>query len=164
MDKKRSKGVTIFAWLMIVLNISFFLSSTDIRFYDACFRQFPKNVVFFIVTYSMVSALIGMMAGIGLLKLRPAARKIGIFINTTDLLIGIPLFSVSFDGVKKYVSDVVVSELIKTPVVVDIEMVLTIVWDVVVVWSLAVFVLSALFIFFFTRPAVKAQFLKSGAA
>jgi hypothetical protein len=158
MEKKRSKGVTIFAWLMIILNIFMLWFSLDFRAYFEGFKSWHKNFIIIIILYSILSAAIGIIVGIGLLKLKDIMRRIGIVINSLDLLFGIPLFSLSLNDLRQYSYSAVVYELAKKPANLSIDTLANIAFYVMVSMIVMTFGLSILFIYFFTRPKVKEQF------
>lgn len=155
---KRSKGVLLFAWLMIVVNVFTFLSALDIGSFFVYYASFPLAAVCFMIGYSFFSSVVGIIAGIGLLKLKETARKIGVFINVADLLVGLPAFILSFNSVREYTYAMTASQVPQGAPAIDVEMVATAAFDFVVAMNLAVFVLSGIFIFFFTRRKVKEQF------
>mgnify|MGYP001575158177 CR=1 FL=1 len=158
MEKKRSKGVTIFAWLMIILNTFMLLSFFDVKTMFECYKSFSKNFVIAIISYSILSALIGILVGFGLLKLKDTMRRIGIAINSMDLLLGIPLFFISLNDLKQYSYSVAVSETVKKSINLNIDTFANFVFYIGVFIIGIIFGLGLLFIFFFTRPKVKEQF------
>jgi len=155
---KKSKGVLLFAWLMIVINIFTLLSALDINYFFVYYASFPAAVIAFLISYSFFSSAVGIIAGIGLLKLKEAARRMGVFINAADILVGLPAFILSFNSVHQYVRAMTASQMPQGAPALDVEMAATAAFDFVIAMNLAVFVLSGIFIFFFTRRKVKEQF------
>ncbi len=155
---KRSKGVLLFAWLMIVINVFTFLSALDIQSFFVYYASFPLAAVCFIIGYSFFSSAVGIIAGMGLLKLKETARKICVFINVADLLVGVPAFILSFGTVRTYVYTMTASQMPTGAPALDVKMVATAAFDFIIAMNVAVFVLSGIFILFFTRRKVKEQF------
>ncbi len=158
MEKKMSKGVMIFAWLMIVLNIFILVSSLDYKTLFDCFNSFSKNFVISIILYSIASPVIGVVSGIGLLKASDLMRKMAIAINSLDLLLGIPLFYITLSDIKQYCYTIAYSQIAENAIKLDVNSFANGIYYSIVFVSCAIFGISLLFIFFFTRPKVKAQF------
>ena len=158
MEKKISKGVKIFAWLMIVLNIIMFLSALDYKTFFDCFRSFDKNFIILMIVYSILASIIGIIAGIGLLRLNEAMRKIGIVINSLDFLFGVPLFYFALRDIKQYSYAIVLSQGLEEIIKSDINSFANVIFYSIVFISYVTFGLNLLLIFFFTRPKVKEQF------
>lgn len=158
MEKRRSKGVTIFAWLMIIVNALMLLVSLDFKSQFAMLQSFSKNFVAATISYALASSLIGVIAGIGLLRLKEIMRKLGVLINIFDLLVGIPLFFLLLGATRQYISRMISVELAASSFRVDAGVVINIIFYSAIFWSFACFALSFLFIFFLTRPKVKEQF------
>lgn len=158
MKKKMSKGAKVFAWLMIALNILILVSSLDYKTLFECFKSFSKNFVILMVVYSIASSGIGVVSGIGLLRASDLMRKIGIAVNSLDLLIGIPLFYITLSDVRQYCYTVAFSQMPESAVKLNINSFANSIYSVIVFSSYLMFALSLSFIFFFTRPKVKAQF------
>lgn len=89
---KPSRGVVIFGWIMIIINILVFLTVFNYKSSFDAYKSFPKNLIIAIVVYTIFSAIIGIIAGIGILKLKELMRKIVIFINSLDVLVSVPVF------------------------------------------------------------------------
>ncbi len=146
------------AWLMIVINASSLLSALDTKYYSACYASFPAVLVSFLAGYSFLFSVVGITAGAGLLALKEVARKAAIFINAADILVGLPVFILSFSSVRSHIYVLTASQLAQGPPSLDAGMVATAAFDFVVFMNLAVFALNGAFIFFFTRRKIKEQF------
>lgn len=158
MERKRSRGVTIFAWLMIILNIIVLLSSFDFKTMFECFKSFPRLLIWGMVFYGIISSLLGIFSGFGLLRLKDLARQIGIVINSIDLLFGLPVFFFSLNDIMQYSYNSAVSTIAKSPTGLDINMVTNSIFYSIIFMSWVLFILSLSFIYFFTRPKIKEQF------
>jgi len=158
MERKRSRGVTIFAWFWIVLNAYTFIISLDFHSFQGPFGFLPHTFVMVVAIHSLLSSFIGFVVGIGLLKLKEIMRKTGIVVNSVDLLVGIILFFLSFNGWKQYSYEKAASALAKTSAQVNIDLFAGIGFYLIISLYLAFTLLNVLFIYFFTRPKVKEQF------
>lgn len=158
MEKKISRGVKIFAWLGIILNIVTFLSSLDCKTFFGCFKSFNKNFIFLIILYSILSSIIGIISSIGLLRLKEIMRKVGIVINSLDLIFGVPLFFLSLKDIKQYSYVTAASEITKGTIKLDVNSFSNSIFYLIIYVSCAMFGLSLFFIFFFTRPKIREQF------
>lgn len=157
-NKKCSTGVAVFGWLMIIINAFLLLAALNIKGFFEAYKFLHKNFVIALYTYSIISAVTAIVAGIGILKLKEILRKIGVFINSLDVLQGIPLFFFTVKGLKEYFYTETISAMppevpqSATTMVANISFYFT----VILIWGLIG--LSILFIYFFTRPKVKEQF------
>lgn len=157
MEKRRSKGVTIFAWSLIILNIFTLLLSLNFKIFFNLYRSFNKTIVIGIILYSLFSMVVGIASGFGILKLKEIMRKIAIAINSLDVLFSIPLFLSSVDNLRQYSYLTAVAQAGKTTIL-SIDVMTNIFFYSAIFASLFYIFLSLLLIFFFTRPNVKEQF------
>lgn len=158
MEKKASKGVKILAWSMIVLNIIMFLSVIDYKTFFDCFRSFSRNFIILMIAYSILASVVGIIAGIGLLKLSEAMRKTSIVINSLDFLLGVPLFYFALRDIRLYSYAVVLSQGLDEVIKSNINLLANSIFYSIIFISYLTFALNLLLIFFFTRPKVKEQF------
>jgi len=164
MEKKRSKGVTIFGWVFIVFGIIGLLSMLD----PQELSQFYGTPLFI---FSMLASLATFLCGIFLLKLTPIARKIAILLGILGI-ISIPFYLkpaiASFDP-DEYL-DIQRQRILEQirpehqqKALEDLEMGMEIGEKVVpviviVMFGIPLLLLESLPIIFFTRPKVKEQF------
>lgn len=158
MQQKRSKGITILAWLAITLNALILITSFDTGHIFECYQAFPRNFIIGIITYSILSSTIGIFVGRGLLRLIDKFRKIGLVINSLDLLIGMVLFPLSLPHFKTYSYSFASYIIAETSSRLSVTTFYMIILGTMVISSLAFFIFNILFIFFFSRPKVKEQF------
>ena len=80
MEKKRSKGVTIFGILIIVGSLYQVLGLrfSDYRF---LFQPLPEGVIMLRFSISAILLILGIITGIGLLGLKNIFRKIALFLG-----------------------------------------------------------------------------------
>lgn len=157
-NKKRSRTVAIFGWLMIIINAFVLLAVFDTKSFFDAYKSFPKNFLIAMYAYSLISPIVGIIAGIGILKLKDVMRKIGIFINSLDILAGIPLFFISAKDLQRYCYTAALSSAPSGVSQVNANMIANISFYIVTILSWGFIGLSILLIYFFTRPKVKAQF------
>ena len=159
MEKKRSKGVTFFAWLIIILNIIGLLLQLNFKSSFDLLKSFNKNIVLVIILYGLLSAIIGIISGFGILKLKEIMRKIAVAINVGDVLYNTIIPIIAAKDIWQYSYSVAVQQLAgKSETFLSVDAITSIGFYSAI--SLYVFYvgLSLLFIFFFTRPKVKEQF------
>jgi hypothetical protein len=154
---KRSKGVTILAWVSIIFCSLALLGSFDIQGMFKAYQSFSRGWIIALVIYGFLSSIIGIVAGIGILKLRDVMRKIKVGINVLDFIIGVPVYFLSFESAKKYYYETAIAELGKHPELnPDVfQNLIGTSYMLIVVIALALTILN---IYFFTHPKVKAQF------
>lgn len=159
MEKKRSKGITIFAWLLIILNIFTLLASLNFKIYFDLYKSFNKIFVIAIILYGLFSTIIGIISGFGILKLKEIMRKIAVAINVSDVLFTIILFFISLNEIWKFSYSVAASQLVgKSKMYLNVDTLAAIgFYSTMFVYVLYVG-LSLLLIFFFNHPKVKEQF------
>jgi hypothetical protein len=157
-DKKRSRAVVIFGWLMIIINAFVLLATFNTKSFFDVYKSFPNNFLIAMYAYSLISPIIGIIAGIGILKLKDLMRKVGIFINSLDILGGIPLFFLSIKDLQRYCYTVALSSAPSGVSQVNAGMIANISFYIVTILSWGFIGLSILFIYFFTRPKVREQF------
>ncbi|MDD5679864.1 MAG: hypothetical protein PHI59_01305 [Candidatus Omnitrophica bacterium] len=158
MEKKRSRGVTIFAWLLIGLNVITLLQSYNFKIYFDLYKSFDRSAVVAIILYTVLSAVIGIAAGFGILKLKEIMRKAAVLINALDVLFNVPLFFISADEIRRYSYSVAVAMAEKTPTSLNIDMLTNVGFYSAAFTNFFYTVLSLLLIFFLTRTKVKEQF------
>lgn len=155
----RSKGVTILAWSMIIVNIFLLLAAFDFNKIAECYRSFGQSLIVVIIVYSVLSALIGIVAGFGILKLKEIMRKTAVIINSLDVVIGITLLFVSINDLKQYCYSVVVTGYDETLAnIISLNTLVNLTFYITISVYLFFMALSLLYIFFFSRPKVKEQF------
>jgi hypothetical protein len=129
MARKRSIGITICAYLMIILPFRFYIDSVLVfLFLSIPISTFPKFILQSYIQrpYSIFLQLIGVILGVGLLQLKKWALKYVFILNWFGALIGIiALF---------------------LPVNYDLSS------------KIYTIISSVFFVWFFTRPKVKEQF------
>ncbi|MDD5195194.1 MAG: hypothetical protein PHQ96_05960 [Candidatus Omnitrophica bacterium] len=159
MDKKnRSRGVTILGWLMILINILLLLGALDAKSFFNFYNFFQNNLVIALYSYSLISAILGAIAGIGVLKLKESMRKLALFINYLDVLEGIPFFFFSIKGLQQSCYKLALSGTHRITSQGTINLVANITFYMTAIFIWLIIGLSILNIYFFTRPKVKEQF------
>lgn len=158
MEKKRSKGVTILAWLMIIVNAYAFASSLNFRknFFDV-YISLPRGVNISIIAYCLLSAAIGVIAGFGILQLKEKMRKLGVAINAIDVLAGLGILSLTINDIRQYVYTIAASAAVTDPKV-PVYALASATFYVTILLMMLAYGFNLLLIFFFTRPKVKEQF------
>lgn len=158
MDKKGSRGVRILAWLLIILNALNILLSLDISKFFDIYKTFSKGAVIAIILYTLLSTILGVISGFGILKLKETMRRLAVIVNSLDVLLGIPLLFLSWDSYKQFAYSLAVAQAESGHNILSISALSDVTFKTIIVISLIYFVLSLLTVFFFTRPKVKEQF------
>ena len=159
METKRPKGITIFAWLLIILNIFTLLLSLNFKNTFDLYKSFNKIIIIAIILYGLFSTIIGIISGFGILRLKEIMRKIAVAISALDVLFTIIIIFMSSNEILKFSYSLAGSQLVgKSNMYYDADMVSAIgFYSMIFVYVLSAG-LSLLFIFFFTRPKVIEQF------
>ena len=145
MEKKRSKGITLFAWFYLIgsfLIIPAILTmKVRLAAYQATHFILPDSYYYVVQCYYIIGATIGLITGIGLLKLWRWAR----FLPIISAILGY-IYSIIFHSV--YTSPYTIPYFVQEnkPI-----FMLYITHTIGLLWL-------AIIIYFFTRPKVKEQF------
>lgn len=158
MERKRSKGVTILAWLMIIVNAYAFFSSLNFQrnFFDV-YRSLPRGLNISLIAYCLLSAAIGVAAGFGILKLKEMMRRVSVAINAIDVLVGLAILPLTLNDIREYVYSVAASAAGTDPTV-PVYALAKASFYLTILLMMITYAFNLLLIFFFTRPKVKEQF------
>lgn len=158
-EAKRSKGITILAWLAMIVSAGTMLFLFDRKDFFAMYKFLPRGVVMTVYCYSAASAMIGLVASIGILQLKERMRKIAVVITTLDVLGGIPFFFF-LPQIKRSIHEMTETMLSEQvfPVLGDANGLAEQGFLAGVSTALAGMMLNLIFLWYFTRPKVKAQF------
>src|SRR4030042_2202047 len=102
METKRTKGITIFAWLLIILNIFTLSMSLNFKNTFDLYKSFNKIIIIAIILYGLFSTIIGIISGFGILRLKEIMRKIAVAINALDVLFTIIIIFISSHEILKF--------------------------------------------------------------
>lgn len=158
MERKRSRGVTVFAWLLIAVNALTFPSFLNFSEVFSLYDTFDKSIVMAIILYSLFSITAGIIAGFGILKLKEMMRKAAVVINLLDVVFGAPLLFVSTNSFRQYAYSTAVAQSGTRGSILSVDTLADIVFYTALFASLFYIAMSLLVVFFFTRPKVKEQF------
>ncbi len=158
MADKRSRGVTIFAWSIIIINILGLLHSFNFKSTASLHKSFNIIIVALIIAYTILSELIGIISGVGILKLKDSMRKLAIWINSLDIVFCVMLFIFSIKDFKDYAYSIAAAEVAKNPTPVSVDTLAGVGFYSVAFLFAIYLLINLLFIFFLTRPKVKGQF------
>ncbi len=157
MKEKRSRGVTVFATLIIIGSLLQILAS---RFddYNILHQPLPENLIFayFLTVTSFL--ILGLIAAIGLFSLKNIFRKT--ILLTSAFCIFTYLFSgifFMFRNLPIFIEKEAMKALAKCPTISE-SILLSTLWVSVILGSIIDFGFSICVIYFFTRPSVKEQF------
>ncbi len=158
MALKRSRGITIFAWVFIILNTFNLLNVFYFQTYFELHKSFNKATVVALFSIGMLSSVIGFITGIGILRLNNIMRRIAIIVNSLDILIAIPLYFLSVNDIKQYCHSIALTTVAQGPPIVNVNVLANIGFYAATLFYIFAVGLSSLFIFFLTRPKIKEQF------
>jgi len=158
MEKKRSVGVTIFAWLLIIINGFNLPHSFDFHTSFELHKSLNKGVIITIISYTLLSAVIGFISGIGILKLKEMMRRLAVAINSLDIVFGILVLFLSANDIRQYAHSVALAQATNKPTILSVDTLTNVGFYAAMSWYVFCIGLSLLLIFFFTRPKVKEQF------
>ncbi len=144
-DKKRSKGVTIFALLSFLGFFVSILNALTLRnrliAYETTHFILPNSYYYVVQTYHIISAILCLIAGIGLWRLLKWVRMFNIVISILFFIYGIIFYLL-------YTRPYTIPYFIKTnrpTYFLYIGPIIGFLWVLII-------------IYFFTRPKVKEQF------
>jgi len=152
--KKRSRGVTIFAVLLIVGSIHKLIGLSDYNYYVLMFQHLPSDLIITRYTFSIALRILGFSIAMGILMLNEFSRKVIVILSFctiltiywkhplqvfTNLAVHVGQNTPSFEGVT-----------LLNPVFPIVAMIFYSIWDIM---------FSCSMIYFFTRPNVKKQFM-----
>ncbi len=168
MDKKRSKGVTFWGWVFIVASIIGLLQLINFQWQ---IKTYGIGLLFF----SVITALVYLVCGIFLLKLKENARKVAIILGIISILsipayIKLALNAADFKKYEKYhytkseqriveqmkpeYQQKALENLQKSKEAVKIA--LPVIF--IIIFGVPISIFELIPIYFFTRPKVKEQF------
>jgi|GEM_PF-439991 len=187
-NKKRSKGVTLFAWSFIIISL--------IVLFSARGQKYPfissAPILFLITFYTAAYGIAGILTGINLLRLKEWARKLVVFLavlGVADMFIFVPLNHIDFKktsqieligqqqlvALKNKLSDAYDGFLAKNNAapkmskeefiqlgVTKVESITRMAMHIFMAIMESLLILYSIFLlYFFTRPRVKEQFPKT---
>jgi len=155
--KKRSKGVTIFVWLMLVVGVGTMLG-LDSKTFFATYKFLPQGMTLALYGYSIISVIVGFVSIIGILWLRDGMRKAAIVINALDVLSGLPFFF-CIKGLRQSTYEMAQTTIKEHSFqFMSLDELAKVEFYSTLISAFGVMILSLIFIWFFTRPKVKEQF------
>jgi len=171
---KRSLGVTTVATLIILLSVARLLGTGSI---GAGFSFLPKSILMIIISYSILSNIGSVVAAVNIYRLKEWARKAIIILVAVQIIymffVSIPLSSKSIEELrtapesKEQLLDgfYTIPEEVRAEKNITEEGYITLVFQRIYLFLNIARVVSIVYllliIFFFTRPEVKKQFMRS---
>jgi hypothetical protein len=156
-EAKRSRGIAVLAWLMLVFSAASLLG-LDVRVFFALYKFLPQGVVLLLYGYGVLAVTLGIIASIGILRSKEIMRKVAVAVNALDFLVGLPFF-LFLPSVRQSFYDIAESVIRgrATPFL-SVEGLARAEFYSAVSGALAAMILNIIFIYYFTRPKVKEQF------
>jgi len=156
-EVKKFRGIAVLAWLMLIFSTASLLG-LDVRVFFALYKFLPQGVVLSLYCYGVLAVTLGIIASIGILRLKESMRKAAIAINALDFLVGLPFF-LYLTSVRRSFYEIAESAIRgrATPFL-SVEGLARSEFYSAVFGALAAMILNILFIYYFTRPKVKEQF------
>ena len=155
---KRSKGITIFAWVILIISAITAPTLLDVKTIFDGYKHLPHTVAVGCYWFGVISTIIGFVATIGILRLKEAMRKIAISINILDALYGI-LFFFQLKGLKQSIYEMVVAKgMLQKQLPNTFDDIAAQTFVVTVFSAAAGVIFKLLFIWYFTRTNIKEQF------
>ncbi len=153
-QQKISRGIIAFGLSLAVLSAAAAVFWFDFRHCVSCQKNFSPALVIASLVYAAVSALAGVVTGIGLLKRRESMRKAAIALTCVNLAVGIPACLLSRGDLASYVQGQVEYAAALTGRMMDPGRITGL-----FIFSFAMVVCYAVaLIFFLTRPQVRERF------
>ena len=155
--KKRSKGITVFAWLMLIVGVGTMLGLDPHTFF-ATYKFLPQGMILALYGYSIISVIIGFVSISGILWLKDGMRKAAIVINALDVLSGLPLFF-CIKGLRQSTYEMAQTTIKEHAFqFMSLDTLAKVEFYSTLISASGVMILSLIFIWFFTRPTIKKQF------
>lgn len=156
MEKKRSIGVTIFG-ILFILGSLFQMLGLKVADYKFMFQPLPEKIILIRYFISVAVLILGVITGIGLLRLKNIFRKMALFLGFFTLytyILESPFFV--FKNMPEYVEQQFIS--IASTGAIPESIIYAILWTSIIVSLVIDFGFAGGLIYFFTRPKVKEQF------
>jgi len=157
MEKKRSKGVTIFA-ILLILDLSFNASGLKLSEFKFLYQPLSEQIIKFIFVFDMFMISIAIISSIGLFWLKNIFKVIIIywaFYNLFSYLVLLPLIVVK--NLPDYFVKVALGRAAEIPEV-SSSLHNSYLWISFIAGAIFSIALSISVIYFFTHPKVKEQF------
>ena len=155
MEKKRSIGVTIFG-ILLILGALFQMLGSKLDVYKFMFQPLPERIILIRYFISIILLILGVITGVGILRLKDIFRKIAIFIGFFTLYTYIvegPLFA--FKSMPKFV-ELQLAGLVSAGEIPE-SIIYPVIWGSIIISAIIDFGFAVCLIYFFTRPQVKEQ-------
>ncbi|MDE2214598.1 MAG: hypothetical protein KGJ61_05700 [Candidatus Omnitrophica bacterium] len=153
MVNTRSNGVTVWGWLLILGSLYQMtaLALGGYKHYAYLFGQYPPGIIDLRYGVSWIIKLLGLVAGIGILKLNEWCRKLAVFnslfvvllVNLKHPYAAYALHAKYLDQTMGGIFPVTFSDFV---------------WPALIIQRSIDVIFGLLLIYFFTRPGVKRQF------
>jgi len=166
MKKKRSKGVTIFAWSFIIFNILGLLTVGNLK----KLTFLSDFNIFAVILYSIAYSIVGIVAGVNVLQLKEWSKKLIIalaILGIVDMVIFVPISHKSIEISKTDPKTIEVLEEQYNRMPEDympkdkfMDLSTRIGHVMIGIIEIIVAIYLALMLLFFTRPKVKRQFMQ----
>lgn len=158
-EAKRPKGIAVLAWFMLTVGGLSWLSLLDIKTYLETYKFLPPGMSVALYCYGVASVAIGIIASVGILRLKEYMRKTAVIINALNVLIDVPTLFFCLPGLKQkayQIAETMAKESTNPGFSADVFVKL--VFSAGVLTIAGFMIVNLLFIWYFTRPKVKAQF------
>jgi len=147
--RKIPLGLAFLTLLLVTASLFKLIRMTDFEYYQELYQQLPPYLINIRYVLSLLGKLLGLFAGIGLFYRNQLSRKVVIILSVISICIlpwKYPYFV--FENIASITADGFASPPVPNH------------WYEVICYSLRDLVFSATFIWYLTRPKVKAFFLE----
>ena len=153
--KKRSKGVIIFA-ILIILNTFFNSRGLQLNNFRIFFEGLPEKLIFFRFCISIGICFLSILSSIGILLLRDFFRKTALFV--AGFAIYVHLVEGTIFGIKAYSKVIEQEAAINAADRLSEIFLIRLMWTYAIADTLIELAFLIALIYFFTRHKVKQQF------
>lgn len=154
MERKRSKGVTVLGVLTIIFSLTS-IPAWNYKDFSTIYNSFPHFIILILFIYTILYVPLGIIAGIGILKLNNIARKLAITITAINLFIFV-LTVFGLDGIKAFIQKEY--QGVNLTNIIPEATFLNICLGVIYFGFTIGFIYEIIYLYFFTRPKIKEQF------
>lgn len=152
--RKRSIGITIFSILLLVASIHKLIGFKDYEYYKLMFQHLDAKYIFIRYIVSILWRLLAIGVAIGILLMKDFFRKLGLLMQATSIAILSWKHPVQvFVNISQYLEQIVAQNP-RLTFLIHPQLPLI----AAVGFAIIDFIFAFAFLYFFTRPTVKAQF------
>lgn len=155
---KMSKGAAILTWLMLIVYVLAALGLVDPKGFFACYKFLPHGVVLAYYCVEVFLTSVGILAIIGILRLKERMRRIAVAIGVWVTASETPIFFWLHDLNQSCYEAAELWNKEHPTQLLNVDFLAKVQFNFAISLALGAMVLNLIFIWYFTRPNIKKQF------